>query len=52
MSGPAPHKGKYFQFPLCTLDFGRNEQERLEAIIDYGLVEAGKVLWSLSLIHI
>lgn len=35
----------YFQFPLCALAFGPTVQEQLNAIISYGLVEAGGKLW-------
>jgi hypothetical protein len=39
----------YFQFPLCALAFGENEVERLNAIIDYCLVEKGwKLLGKLT----
>lgn len=36
----------YFQFPLCTLAFGQNEQERFNAIIDYSIVELGRKAWN------
>lgn len=33
--------GTYFQFDLCALAFGKTENERLNAIIEFGCVEAG-----------
>jgi hypothetical protein len=41
MSQTAP----YLQFPLCALSFGETETERLNAILDYGVVDAGVKLW-------
>ena len=35
----------YIQFPLCALAFGQRPNERLNAILDYGVVEAGEKLW-------
>jgi len=35
----------YLQFPLCALSFGKTENERLNAILDYAVVEAGLKLW-------
>ena len=43
---PVPRSGNYLQFPLCTLAYGKSENDRLNAIISYGLVETGKVFWS------
>lgn len=40
-----PQRATYFQFPLCALAFGRSVEERLNAIISYGVIEAGRVLW-------
>ncbi len=34
----------YFQFPLCALAFGETEHNRLNAIIDYSLIENGEKL--------
>ncbi len=31
----------YFQFPLCALSFGQTVDARLNAILDYGLVDKG-----------
>lgn len=42
---PSGVRGTYFQFPLCALAFGRSDVERLSAIVSFGLVEAGRVLW-------
>lgn len=36
----------YFQFPLCALAYGTDEQERLNAIIDYSVVSAGQKLYA------
>jgi hypothetical protein len=41
-----PRSGNYLQFPLCALAYGKSEEERLNAIICYGLVETGRVFWS------
>ncbi len=41
-----PRSGNYLQFPLCALAYGKSEHDRLNAIISYGLVETGKVVWS------
>lgn len=41
----AARKLTYFQFPLCAFAFGSNEKERLDAIISYGLVQAGEKWW-------
>ena len=35
----------YFQFPLCALSFGQTVDTRLNAIIDYSVVEAGSRLF-------
>src|SRR5436309_673446 len=35
----------YLQFPLCTLAYGRTVEERLNAILDYSVVEAGPQLF-------
>jgi hypothetical protein len=35
----------YFQFPLCALSFGENAYARLNAILDYSVVEAGSKLF-------
>jgi hypothetical protein len=35
----------YFQFPLCALSFGQTENSRLNAILDYAVVEAGSSLF-------
>jgi hypothetical protein len=35
----------YLQFPLCALAFGKSENERLNAIIGYGIVDVGLKLW-------
>ena len=32
---------KYFQFPLCALSFGQTADARLEAILDYSLIDKG-----------
>lgn len=37
--------GRYFQFPVCALAFGENEDERLNTILDYAVVEAGSTIW-------
>lgn len=42
---PSGVRGTYFQFPLCALAFGRSDVERLNAIMSFGLVEAGRILW-------
>ena len=36
----------YLQFPLCALSFGQTEKGRLNAILDYAVVEAGSKLFS------
>ena len=36
----------YLQFPLCALAFGKSEDERLNAILDYGTLDAGEKLWA------
>src|SRR5262249_29482151 len=36
----------YFQFPLCCLAYGKNAEQRLNAIISYCCVEMGNRLWS------
>jgi hypothetical protein len=36
---------RYFHFPLCLLSFGRNIQERLNAIIVFACVEEGGRQW-------
>ena len=35
----------YFQFPLCALAFGQTVDARLNAILDYSVVEAGSKLF-------
>jgi hypothetical protein len=35
----------YFQFPLCALSFGQTVDARLNAILDYSVVEAGSLLF-------
>jgi hypothetical protein len=35
----------YFQFPLCALSFGQTVNARLNAILDYSVVEAGQKLF-------
>ncbi len=35
----------YFQFPLCALSFGQTVNARLDAILDYSVVEAGSQLF-------
>src|ERR1039458_2807207 len=35
----------YFQFPLCALSFGQTVNARLNAILDYSVVEAGSKLF-------
>src|SRR5205807_8693644 len=35
----------YIQFPLCALSFGQTVTVRLNAILDYGVVEAGSRLF-------
>jgi len=37
--------GTYFQVPLCAFAFGSTIQERLSAIISFGLVQAGEKWW-------
>lgn len=37
--------GTYFQVPLCAFAYGSNDNERLDAIISFGLVEAGEKWW-------
>lgn len=44
---PSSRAGTYFQIPLCALAYGRSDKERLEAIICFGLVEAGQKRWML-----
>ncbi len=36
---------QYLQFPLCALSFGETTYQRLNAILDYGVVHAGIRLW-------
>jgi hypothetical protein len=36
----------YFQVPLCALAYGCSDRERLDAIIAYGVMEAGAKRWS------
>jgi hypothetical protein len=38
-------KNPYFQFPLCALSFGHSVDERLNAIISYGFIQAGYKLF-------
>jgi hypothetical protein len=35
----------YIQFPLCALAYGKTVNERLNAILDYGVADAGAKLW-------
>jgi hypothetical protein len=35
----------YFQFPLCALSFGQTTDARLNAILDYSVVDAGSKLF-------
>ena len=42
----ARQSATYFQFPLSALAFGKSDQERLEAVISFGLVEAGRKRWN------
>jgi len=42
----ARQRATYFQVPLCAFAFGKSDKERLNAIISYGLVEAGTTRWS------
>jgi hypothetical protein len=37
--------GTYFQVPLSAFAYGSNDKERLNAIISFGLVEAGEKWW-------
>ena len=37
--------GKYFQVPLCAFAYGTTDKERLDAIISFGLVQAGEKWW-------
>jgi hypothetical protein len=39
----------YFQFPLCALAYGATVDERLNAILAYGVVVAGQKLWRSAL---
>lgn len=41
----ARQQGRYFQIPLCAFAFGETVQERLDAIMCYGLVEVGAKQW-------
>lgn len=41
----ARKSGTYFQVPLCAFAFGANDKERLDAIISFGAVQAGKKWW-------
>jgi len=36
----------YFQFPLCSLSFGDDRQQRVNTIIRYNCVEMGRRLWA------
>jgi len=38
-------KQHYFQFPLCSLSFGRDIKERLDALISFCCVEMGVKRW-------
>ncbi len=38
-------RSTYFQIPLCAFAYGRSDVERLNAIMSFGMVEAGRVLW-------
>ena len=35
----------YFQFPLCALAYGGTPKERLNAILDYAVLETGETIW-------
>ncbi|NBV24659.1 MAG: hypothetical protein EBS05_22410 [Proteobacteria bacterium] len=35
----------YFQFPLCALAFATTTYDRVNTILDYAVVETGRVLW-------
>jgi hypothetical protein len=38
-------QGTYFSFPLCALAYGQTVPQRLNAIICFGMVDAGRKLW-------
>ncbi len=38
-------QGTYFSFPLCALAYGQTVPQRLNAIICYSMVDAGRKLW-------
>jgi hypothetical protein len=42
---PSRHGGPYFQVPLCAFAFGKSDKERLDAIICFGVIEAGRKRW-------
>ena len=44
---PSSRSGTYFQIPLCAFAYGRTDKDRLDAIICFGLVEAGQKRWML-----
>lgn len=50
MNAPArtPLHESYFQFPLCAWAFGKTPEERIGAIISFGIVEAGRAIWRRS----
>ena len=35
----------YFQFPLCALAYSGTPEERLNAILDYAVLETGETIW-------
>lgn len=35
----------FFQFPLCALAYGGTPKERLNAILDYAVLETGETIW-------
>ncbi|HZQ45919.1 MAG TPA: hypothetical protein VFC07_02810 [Verrucomicrobiae bacterium] len=43
---PAKRAGHYFQVPLCAFAFGASHKERFEAIIAFGIMQAGEKRWN------